>query len=207
LLKIVSPGAKMDRTRPLAVLDRDGLINKDRADYVKSWEEFEFIPGVLDALALLKRAEINVAVASNQAGVAKGLYTVEDLVAIHGGMDAAVADAGGEIAAAFYCIHGPDDGCNCRKPEPGLIEAATEEFGAESGLSFMVGDAERDITAGKSAGLSTVLVRSGHAGGYSEERIAEISPDFVVSSLLDAAGVIIETVKKRAREAEKSGTK
>ena len=183
MLKIVSRDAKIDPARPLAVLDRDGLINRDRADYVRSWEEFEFLPGVLGALAALTRAKINVAVASNQAGVAKGLYTVEGLLAVHGGMAAAVADAGGEIAAAFYCIHGPEDGCNCRKPEPGLVLAALKEFGAQPDLGFMVGDAQRDITAGRSAGLSTVLVKTGHAGGYDADRIAEISPDFVAESL------------------------
>jgi D-glycero-D-manno-heptose 1,7-bisphosphate phosphatase len=106
----------------LAILDRDGVINQDSPDFVKSPDEWVALPGSLDAIARLSRAGWRVVIASNQSGIARGLFSMDTLNAIHAKMRREVAQAGGLIDAIFVCPHGPDDGCHCRKPAPGLFE-------------------------------------------------------------------------------------
>ena len=104
--------------------DRDGVINTDRSDYVKSWSEFEFLPGSLDALKLLTLNDYHVILITNQSVINRKMVTEEELQDIHAKMEDAVIDHGGRIKAVYYCPHVPEDGCSCRKPEPGLIERA-----------------------------------------------------------------------------------
>ena len=145
----------------LLILDRDGVINEDSDEFVKSVSECQFIPGSIDAIAKLTGAGYQIVVATNQSGLARGLFTEIDLANIHQFINDAVEAAGGRIDGFFYCPHGPDEFCNCRKPKPGLLEQIESEFGISvKGASF-VGDSLRDLQAAASAGCEPVLVLSG----------------------------------------------
>lgn len=146
----------------LVILDRDGVINRDSDDYVKSLDEFLPYPQAIDAIARLSKAGWTVAVATNQSGIARGYYDEATLAAMHERLKALVAAAGGEIAHIVHCPHGPDDDCDCRKPLPGLLErlGAALELESLTG-SWMVGDSLRDLEAGEAVGCRAVLVRTG----------------------------------------------
>lgn len=139
-------------------LDRDGVINRRRLDHVKSWTEFEFLPGVLDALAELHRMEVRVVVVTNQAVVGRGVIRQEDLGSIHERMTDAVVDAGGQIERIYSCPHAPEAGCPCRKPATALFAQASEEMGITLEGSILVGDTESDVQAAKAVGCLPILV-------------------------------------------------
>jgi D-glycero-D-manno-heptose 1,7-bisphosphate phosphatase len=143
------------------ILDRDGVINYDSDLYVKSPDEWIPIPGSLDAIARLNAAGFRVVVASNQSGLARGLLTIEDLFRIHEKMYQQLAWVGGTIDAIFFCPHGPDEGCGCRKPRPGMLLDIAQRL--QIGLEGVpvVGDSLRDIQAARSVGAQPVLVRTG----------------------------------------------
>lgn len=145
------------------VLDRDGVLNAEAParGYVTSPEQWRWIPGALDALALLARAGYRVSIATNQSGVGRGLMTRQDLDAVHARMTREARDAGGRIDAVFACLHAPDDGCDCRKPAPGLIDAAVAASGIARMQTLVVGDDRRDVESARRAGVSAVLVRTG----------------------------------------------
>jgi len=176
--------------RRVVLLDRDGVININRDDYVKSVEEVEFIPGALEALSRLNAAGWKVVVISNQACVGKGIISEETLQSITQKMEKEIAEAGGEIAAVYYCTHRPEDGCDCRKPAPGLIERASRELGFNPKDAVFIGDAEADIKAGKAAGCRTVLVLSGRISRTEAEQISP-APEWIVNNLLEAADRLI----------------
>lgn len=141
-------------------LDRDGVINRKAAEgaYVTRWEDFQFLPGVAQAISLLNRAGWSVIVISNQRCVAKGLLTIAELESIHGRMREELASQGAKLDAIYYCPHDKEPPCACRKPLPGMLETAAQEHQIDLGMSWMVGDAESDIEAGKSAGCRTVRI-------------------------------------------------
>jgi len=146
----------------LVILDRDGVINQDSDDYVKSLAEWIPYPSAIQAIARLSTAGWTVAVATNQSGIARGFYSEATLTEMHAELRRLVADAGGEIAHIAWCPHGPDDDCRCRKPLPGLLEQIREALGMTSlSGSWMVGDSLRDLQAGAVMGCRPVLVRSG----------------------------------------------
>jgi D-glycero-D-manno-heptose 1,7-bisphosphate phosphatase len=145
----------------LVILDRDGVINEDSDDYIKSPEEWEPIEGSLEAIARLHRAGYRILVASNQSGVARGLYSLDTLAQIHNKMLAAVRERGGEIEAIFFCPHGPDDGCRCRKPAPGLYEEIAERLKTNLSSAWAVGPSKRSGGAAPPPGARPVLVRTG----------------------------------------------
>jgi D-glycero-D-manno-heptose 1,7-bisphosphate phosphatase len=147
---------------PLVVLDRDGVINADSKAYIKSPEEWRPLPGSLEAIAALTAAGWRVAVASNQSGVARGLFDSATLAAINAKMEAAVRAAGGELAAIFFCPHGPDDGCACRKPKPGLLYMVAERFGVDLRNVPVIGDSARDLAAAEAVGARPILVLTGN---------------------------------------------
>jgi D-glycero-D-manno-heptose 1,7-bisphosphate phosphatase len=146
--------------QPAIILDRDGVINKKppKAQYVRTWEEFEWVPGVKDALRLLKKANYRVIVVSNQAGIGRGAMTEVDLQKIHERMLAEVSDAGGQIEAFYYCPHDWDEGCECRKPKPGLLFQAQHELNLDLTRTLFIGDDERDAQAADAAGCPSALV-------------------------------------------------
>jgi D-glycero-D-manno-heptose 1,7-bisphosphate phosphatase len=146
----------------LIILDRDGVINEDSDAYVKSVDEWIPIPGSIEAIGRLSQAGYTVVVATNQSGIGRGLFDLDDLEAMHAKLSDLVLDAGGELAGIFYCPHKPEDNCNCRKPASGLFDAIAKEFNLEllTGCP-MVGDSLRDLQAGLSHNCTPILVRTG----------------------------------------------
>lgn len=154
----------------LVILDRDGVINQDSDDYVKSLDEWIPYPAAIAAIARLNRAGWTVAIATNQSGIARGYYDEEVLEAMHDRLHELVHDAGGEVAHIAHCPHGPDEGCECRKPLPGLLEEIRKALAMDSlEGSWMVGDSLRDLQAGEPMGCRPVLVRTGK-GRQTEEK-------------------------------------
>lgn len=151
-------------TDKFIVLDRDGVINFDSPDFIKSPEEWIPIPGSLAAIARLNQAGYKVAVATNQSGVARGLYDLKMLEAIHEKMRRLLKDENGYVDGIFFCPHGPEDNCDCRKPKPGLIEQIAEHFNfnIKETEVWCIGDSLRDLEAAYSAGGKPVLVLTGN---------------------------------------------
>lgn len=145
----------------LVILDRDGVINQDSANFIKSPNEWIPIPGSLEAIALLNQYGFKIAVATNQSGVRRGLFDMATLNSIHDKMHRELALVGGRIDAVFYCPHSADDHCDCRKPKPGMIKEIGKRFSVALNEVFAVGDALRDIQAFSDAGCKTILVRTG----------------------------------------------
>ncbi len=145
----------------LVILDRDGTINHDSDDYVKSPSEWRPIEGSLEAIARLTQAGFRIVVATNQSGIARGLFDTATLIAIHDTVQRAVAQAGGRIDAFFFCPHAPDSACRCRKPEPGMLLEIARRFNVSLENTYMVGDALRDVQAAAAAGARPVLVLTG----------------------------------------------
>lgn len=145
----------------LVILDRDGVINHDSDDYIKSPEEWKPIPGSIEAISRLHREGYHVVIATNQSGVARGLFDLNVLSKIHNKMLEAIRSEGGEIEGIFFCPHGPNDGCRCRKPLPGLYDEIADRLKANLQDVYAVGDSERDIVAARSVGMRPVLVRTG----------------------------------------------
>lgn len=145
----------------LIILDRDGVINEDSEAFIKSVGECMPIPGSINAIARLSQAGYEVVVATNQSGVARGLFDEYTLAAIHQYLTDLVEDAGGTLSAFFYCPHGPEEGCSCRKPEPGMIDRIAVEFGLPVDDAPFVGDSLRDLQAASAGGCKPVLVLTG----------------------------------------------
>ena len=137
----------------LVILDRDGTINADSDDYIKSPDEWMPLPGALEAIARLNHAGWHTVIASNQSGLGRGLFDVASLNAMHAKMHKMLAAQGGRIDAVFYCPHSPDEGCQCRKPLPGLFEQIGDRFGVDLKGTPVVGDGLRDLQAGVAVGL------------------------------------------------------
>jgi D-glycero-D-manno-heptose 1,7-bisphosphate phosphatase len=133
-------------------IDRDGVICRNRVDHVKSWDEFEFLPGVLGALARLAHSDLCIIVVTNQAIVNRRLVSGAVVDEIHERMVRAVGAAGGRVERVMCCPHRPDEGCSCRKPQPGLLLRAAQELDIDLTQSYLVGDAKSDMEAGRAAG-------------------------------------------------------
>lgn len=147
-------------------LDRDGVINRRRLDHVKSWTEFDFMPGALEALARLRRIEARVVVITNQSVVGRGVIGHADLAAIHERMVRTIAISGGSVERVYACPHAPDAGCLCRKPKTELFRLASQELGIELSRSYMVGDSESDLIAARSVGATPVLIAEPASNGH-----------------------------------------
>lgn len=145
----------------LIILDRDGTINEDSDVYVKSADEWQPIPGALQAIARLNQAGWRVVIATNQSGLARGMFDMTALNAMHEKMQRLLAIEGGRVDAIFFCPHGPDDGCHCRKPKPGLFEQIAQRFRVHLQHVPAVGDSLRDLQAAASAGAIPHLVLTG----------------------------------------------
>jgi len=161
---------------PLLLCDRDGVINQDSEHYIKSPGEFTPIPGSVEALAQLSQAGWRIAVVTNQSGLARGLFTLSTLHAIHQKLHRLVQSAGGRIDAIFLCPHGPDAKCSCRKPAPALFQQALARFHVAASDALAVGDSLRDLEGAAAAGVPAVLVRTGN-GLLTEARAQGASGD------------------------------
>ncbi len=169
----------------LILLDRDGVINYDSPDFIKDADEWVPIPGSLDAIAALKAAGYLVAVCSNQSGIGRGILSEAALERIHGCLRESLGQRGAALDGLYYCPHRREDGCDCRKPRPGMLSAAMADLVVAATDTVYVGDAERDVEAARAAGCRAVLVRSTgsnahqHPGKMAAHEVADDLADFV----------------------------
>lgn len=174
-------------------LDRDGVINRDSPDYIKSWSEFEFLPGSLEALKLLTLNGFAAIIITNQSVINRKMVSEKVLDYMHTMMKEVVKSLGGQIKDVFFCPHVPEDRCSCRKPNPGLIFKAKQKYRIDIATSVMVGDSAKDIECARNAGCGhAVLVKTGN-GDEAEKILKEksINPDLIARDLLEAVGWII----------------
>ena len=181
--------------RPWLILDRDGVINRDRDDFVRRVRDWQPLPGSIGAIADLHRAGWPIAVATNQSGIGRGLFSRSTVDGMHRKLRRLVREAGGDIDAITLCPHAPDAGCTCRKPLPGMLHRLARRLGLEVGDAVMVGDAERDLAAGAAAGTALWLVRTGK-GSATEQRLTERPPTWwsrvqVADDLAGVAGRLL----------------
>jgi D-glycero-D-manno-heptose 1,7-bisphosphate phosphatase len=176
-------------------LDRDGVINRNAPEgqYVTSWEDFYILPGVVEGIALLNREGFSVIVVTNQRCVAKGLITAADLEKMHQRMSEVLARAGATINAIYYCPHETESSCTCRKPAPGMLLDAARSRGIELRASWMIGDSEIDVEAGKNAGCKTARLTAMNDTFDEAERrlITPSQADIVAVSFLDVIRQIL----------------
>ncbi len=174
--------------KPVVMVDRDGVINRNLEQGVCHWNDFEFLPGSLQGLELLARQGYRVVVVSNQAGVGRGHLTPAQLADINRRMSAEVLANGGSIEAIYVCEHRPEDNCDCRKPAPGLLHQAAAELMFPLSESYFVGDHPTDVEAAEAAGATPVLVTSGRTQASDP---AAQNGHLVVRNLLEAADLIV----------------
>ncbi len=194
---------------PISVfLDRDGTINTDTY-YPHKSDELEFVPGSLEALVILARLPIHIIVVSNQSGIAKGMYERADMSSFNRELRLRAKDAGGRIDAFYYCPHFEIADLNpgqtasdCSKPSPGMLLEASGEYGIDLTSSIMVGDKSTDIVAGRRAGCTTVLVKSGYGG--MEEGAVPVKPDYVEPDLFSAVDIIASIFEERTAVADET---
>ena len=153
------------------ILDRDGVINEDSDEYIKSPEEFIPIPGSLAAIAKLNQAGYVVVVATNQSGIARGYYDEATLQAMHEKLRQLLTKEGGNIDRIYFCPHGPDDDCECRKPKPGMLRQILADYNMDPVNVVAVGDSLRDLQAAQAVGVKSILVRTGK-GKKTESQLA-----------------------------------
>ena len=151
----------MSHTNKLIILDRDGVINQDSDDYIKTVDEWIPLEGSMEALAMLTKAGYQIAIATNQSGIARGYFTIDTLSDMHKKMNALAKQAGAEINYIAYCPHVSEDKCDCRKPLPGLIHQIEKALNVSAKDCYIVGDSLRDLQAGQAAGLKPALVLTG----------------------------------------------
>jgi histidinol-phosphate phosphatase family protein len=166
-------------------VDRDGVINRMRPDHVKNWDEFEILPGSIDALVRLSAAGLEVVVLTNQSAIGRGLVSRETVDDIHRRLEKLVQQRGASIRAFLLCPHAPEDGCDCRKPAPGLLFRARDELGIDLSRAVLVGDQLTDVDAARAAGCRAILIRSRAGDSGSTDGYA------VVSGLPEAADLIL----------------
>ncbi len=165
----------------LIILDRDGVINYDSADFIKNKDEWRPLPGSIEAIAAMSNAGFTLAVASNQSGLARGLFNQDALDAMHRKMLETVNAAGGHISKIVVCPHGPDDDCDCRKPKPGLLRQLAQHFETSLEGVPVIGDALRDLQAAAAVGAKPILVRTGKG----EKTAAELPQAFADVPIYD----------------------
>lgn len=181
-------------TNRAVFLDRDGTLNVDKG-YVHRIEDWEWIPGAIDAIAALKKAGFLVIVVTNQAGIARGYYDEADVINLHARINEELKGHGAVIDGFYYCRHHPEFGivCKCRKPMPGLIYEASRNLDIDLGRSWLVGDKASDIQAGLAAGVKSILVLTGYGN---KERTLLAGEDICVTDLMAASRYIISLESK-----------
>ncbi len=181
--------------KKVVFLDRDGVINQDSEHYIKSWDEFFFIPGSLDAVKILHENGFKVIIITNQSIINRKMVPLKTLLQMHENLTASIEKQGGKITDIFFCPHRPDENCDCRKPEPGLIFQAKTLHHIHLDQSVMVGDSTKDILCAKNAGCkTTILVKTGN-GPASIDYFKKKGngPDYIAENLLDAASRIVSS--------------
>ncbi len=166
-------------TPPLVILDRDGVINQDSKEFVKNSDEWRPLPGSIEAIACMAQAGYTLAVFTNQSGLARGMFDEAALAAMHAKLNGLVEAAGGRVDRIVYCPHGPDDGCDCRKPKPGLLVQLAEHYGRTLDGVPVVGDSLRDLEAAAAVNARPILVRTGN-GSRTESALPAALADIEV---------------------------
>jgi len=172
------------------LLDRDGVINFDSDAYIKSVDEWQPIPGSIEAIAALSRAGFEIVVVTNQSGLSRGLFGLDELEAMHAKLRALVEADGGTIDGIYYCPHLPEDDCNCRKPRTGLLDAVEQDYGCPVADSVLVGDSMKDVELARRKGCRPVLVRTGN-GARTLAALAGTGDDVCVFDDLAAVAAAI----------------
>ncbi|MDJ0927028.1 MAG: D-glycero-beta-D-manno-heptose 1,7-bisphosphate 7-phosphatase [Gammaproteobacteria bacterium] len=189
-------GAKLPKPPlKLVVLDRDGVINADSPDYIKSPDEWRPLAGSLGAIAQLTQAGFDIVVASNQSGVGRGLFDQKQLDAIQDKMRTAIGSRGGHLDAIYVCPHHPDDKCDCRKPKPGLLRQIETDRGISLHGVPVIGDSARDLDAARAVGAWPMLVLTGN-GEATARSYPELATVDVFDDLAAAAAALIEAIRE-----------
>lgn len=175
------------------LLDRDGVINRERSDYVKSWDEFEFLPGVLPAMRKLAELYQPIVVITNQSVIGRGITEREVIDKIHQKLQHIVHSNGGRIDDFFVCPHHPNDGCLCRKPRPGLLTQAANRYKLDLAQCVFIGDSVTDYQAALAVGCQPIMVKSGRQGTILSAQIAADVP--IADDLAEAVEILISFVK------------
>lgn len=177
----------MSRTgKPAVFLDRDGVLIVEK-DFLISIEDIEFYPETFKSLRSINSQYLKIVI-SNQSGIARGFYSSNDVSKLHDYLSGLLAQNGILIDAWYFCPHGPDDGCSCRKPAPGMILEAADKLDIDLSKSWIIGDKSSDIEAGRISGLKTILVKTGYAGVEPGSR--DVKPDFFAADIREAIDFI-----------------
>ena len=185
----------------LVILGRDGILNDFRNDHVKSPEEWFLIPGALEAVARLNHAGWHTVIATNQSGIGRGMIDMASVNAVHAYMYKQLMAVGGRIDAVFFCPHTPEDGCDCRKPQPGLMREIGKRYGIDLKTVPMVADTLRDLQAAHTAGCEPHLVRSGRAAGLDDAEVMAIAAQVPGSHVHDSPAEFAEFMLRRSHVA------
>ncbi|MFZ5801584.1 MAG: D-glycero-alpha-D-manno-heptose-1,7-bisphosphate 7-phosphatase [Candidatus Omnitrophota bacterium] len=178
-------------------VDRDGVINVDLiGDYIKAWEEFRFEEGAVLGLKKLCRAGYKLVIISNQAGIGDGIFTEDAFWDIHRKMLAELEKQGVTVHRSYFCLHGKEAGCKCRKPETGLFEQAAREIRFDPKVTYFIGDKATDVEAGKRFGLKTVFVKTGHGKNDEKKLLGKNVPDIRADHLLQAVTLLLKSSAK-----------
>jgi len=175
----------------LIILDRDGVINQDSDDYIKSVDEWQPVPGSMQAMGKLCQAGYTLIVATNQSGIARGYFDLSTLHAMHVKMGKLLEQYGGQVDAVFFCPHGPDDKCNCRKPKDGLLRDIASRYQANLTGVPVIGDSLRDIQSARSVGARPMLVRTGKGERTLQKHASELVDVPVYKNLAEAVTAIL----------------
>lgn len=188
----------------LVILGRDGILNAYREDHVKSPEEWQPVPGALEAVARLNHAGWHTVVATNQAGIGRGMIDMASINAVHQRMMQRLAAVGGRLDAVFFCPHTPEDNCDCRKPKPGLMRQIGLRYGIDLRTVPMVCDTLRDLLAAQAAGCEPHLVRSGRAADLDAAQLADIVSQVPGTEVHDDLDAFVDFVLQRAHVPDSS---
>ena len=181
----------------LVILDRDGVINEDSDEYIKSPDEWHPLPGSLEAIARLNHFGFKVAIATNQSGLARGLFSIDDLNAIHHKLHQDLDRVGGQVECLVFCPHGPDEGCACRKPEPGLLLQIKERMGVDLENVPVIGDSMRDIVSAQAVGAYAILVKTGKGHRPLDQNPSKLSDIPVLPNLAAAVETILGSTYRK----------
>lgn len=183
---------KSPKTKKVVFIDRDGVLNEDPiGDYVKTWQDFRFIPGAIEALKKLSRLGFELVIISNQAGIGDGVFSETALNEITKKMLAELDKNDIRIAGIYYCLHGKEANCDCRKPKPGLFEQAAHDISFLPSKTYFIGDKISDVEAGNRFGLKTLFVLTGHGTMDQPKLTAQDQPEGVFPSLKEAVDYVI----------------
>jgi len=198
----------VERQLKLVVLGRDGVLNRYRTEHVAQPEEWEPLPGALEAVARLNHAGWHVVVATNQPGLGTGLLDMSGLNAVHLHMNELLARQGGRVDAVFICPHTPEDACDCRKPAPGLLLKISERFNVPVAEMVVAGDTVRDLQAAQAAGCQPHLLRTGRCEGMSDEDFAALAAQVPGTQVHDSLEALAQSLILHDREirGETAGT-